>query len=176
MKAYLIAVVSFFCAHAFGAVPVPIDGTPIVTYANKHLSQCGALKKTSDGFVYLKVSQRYIDDLFPLLQAQLSPADAEKLCKPPYVGEGKIGAHVSVIYASELPKPITSFPENGRKECFTVSGFAYVDPEQGPFQRVYYLRLLSADLSKIRVNYRLSPLYNNHDFHISIAVVYREES
>lgn len=179
MIRYLIALLLFFCAYASAAVPVTIDGSSMVAYADKHINSCGTLKKTSEGFVYLKVSEKYVDALFPMLQDLLRSTgsdDADVLCKPPYVGDGKIGTHVSVIYVGELPKAITSFPEKGRKECFSVSGLAYVDPDQGPFQRVYYLRLISAGLGQIRMNYRLDPLYLGHDFHITIGVVYKPES
>jgi len=179
MKRYLIAILLFFCAYASGAVPVTIDGSTLLAYADKKLNPCGPLKNTSEGFVYLKVSEKYVDDLFPMLQDLLRASgsdDADVLCKPPYVGDGKIGTHVSVIYVGELPKAITSFPEKGRKVCFSVAGLAYVDPDQGPFQRVYYLRLISADLTKIRINYRLDPLYLGHDFHITIGVVYKPDS
>ena len=161
-------------SHA--AVPVSVNNQAILDYAGKHLSTCGTMNKTREGLVYLKVSDRYIEDLFPLLQSSLPTDEVDELCKPPYMGDsGKVGAHISVIFPIELPQKITSFPEKGRKECFTVTGVSYVDPEQGLFQRVYYLRVISADLKQIRQNYSLSPQYQNHDFHITIGVVYRNK-
>ncbi|MCX6990160.1 MAG: hypothetical protein NTX49_03730 [Chlamydiae bacterium] len=172
---FLICLSMTVASHA--AVAAPFNNQAILDYAHDHLSTCGTMNKTREGLVYLKVSDRYIEDLFPMLQASLSTDEAEGLCKPIYVGAlENVGAHISVIFPSELPRKITSFPEKGRKECFTVTGISYVDPEQGSFQRVYYLRVISADLKQIRQNYSLSPLYQNHDFHITIGVVYRNQA
>lgn len=175
MKFFLKAFVVFLSIKSFAAVPIPYDQNSIVDYANANLSQCGTLQKSSDGLVYLKISDRYIDDLYPLLQSTLPDSERSALCKPPYAGKGGVGAHISVIYPAELPTPITSFPEKGRKECFSLSGIAYVEPEQGPFQRVYYVRAISSDLGSLRKNYSLPPQYKNHDFHITIGVIYRPE-
>jgi hypothetical protein len=159
-------------SHA--AVAAPLNNQAILDYAYQRLPTCGTMNKTREGLVYLKVSDKYIEDLFPLLQSSLPPDKAEEVCKPIYVGAlENVGAHISVIFPSELPKKITSFPEKGRKECFTVTGVSYVDPDQGLFQRVYYVTVISADLKKIRQNYSLSPQYQNRDFHITIGVVYR---
>jgi hypothetical protein len=119
------------------------------------------------------VSDRYINDLFPLLKDSLSESEKASLSKPSYAGAGGIGAHITVIYPGELPRPITSFPEKGRKACFSLTGVSYVDPEKGPFQRVYYISVIAADLSQIRQNYSLSPSYKGQDFHITIGVVNR---
>jgi|GEM_PF-472812 len=178
MKKILVSFIVFLSmtVASYAAVAAPLNNQAILDYAHKHLPTCGTMNKTREGLVYLKVSDRYIEDLFPMLQSSLSTDDASELCQPPYIGDsGKVGAHISVIFPSELPKKITSFPEKGRKECFTVSGVSYVDPEQGLFQRVYYLRVISADLKQIRQNYSLSPQYQNHDFHITIGVVYRNQ-
>jgi hypothetical protein len=171
---FLVCLCITVAGHA--AVAAPLNNQAILDYAYKHLPTCGTMNKTREGLVYLKVSDRYIEDLFPILQSSLPTDESDVVCKPIYVGPLEdVGAHISVIFPSELPRKITSFPEKGRKECFTVSGVSYVEPDQGLFQRVYYLRVISADLKKIRQNYSLSPLYQNHDFYITIGVVYRNQ-
>ena len=101
MKKILVLILGclFVTVSSDAAVAAALEAPGILTYAQKHLSTCGSLNKTREGLVYLKVSDRYIEDLFPMLQGAVSPDDASQLCQPPYIGDsGKDGAHIRVIY------------------------------------------------------------------------------
>lgn len=171
MKRGIIALLFsfFFFSSAFAIVGQYVPADAVLDYASKKLPSCGAVEQTADGFVYLKISDRYTKDLLPRLMALLPPQDASQLI-PPYSTPRSIGPHVPIIYPQELKAPIRSMPEKGRQACFTITGLYYADMDSGPYARIYFLTVASTDLQKIRINYGLQPLYKNNDFRIAIAV------
>ena len=167
----LLASVIFFAPLAATVAQyVPADS--LLSYAEKKISPCGVVDKRSDGFVYLKISDRYVKDLLPRLMALLPPQESSRLI-PPFSSGGGIGSHISIIYPSELKAPIRSLPERGRSACFTITGVYFADLDTGPYQRIYFLNVVSQDLQKIRINYGLQPLYKNNDFRIAIGAIPR---
>src|SRR5690606_31062430 len=83
-----------------------------LAYAEKNLPTKGILRQKKDGFAYLKVDDRYINDLFPLLEAG---ADFKK---PAYFRNiNSPGAHISVIYKNER---VTLGQELGKEFSFDL--------------------------------------------------------
>jgi hypothetical protein len=70
-----------------------------LAYAQKHLPQYGELRQQQGGFAYIKVDDRYIHELFPLLNA------GPGFEKPPYFRKrNSTGAHISMINRDEGKK------------------------------------------------------------------------
>jgi len=131
----------------------------VVTYARQHLPQEGTLARNSDGFVYLKVDNAYISELFPMLHLQ-----SKGYREPPYSRtKDSPGAHISVIYVDEHITPA----EIGQTFHFDVENIVIVN--QGKKSSYAILQVKSAELEKLREKYGLSPKLKGHEFHISIA-------
>lgn len=146
----------------FSATPVPVPSKEIVGYIGDHLSTCGTLEVASNGLVYLKVDENYIDQLFPMLEKEL---EGHKLYKPGRFAKGNVGAHVSVIQPEEN-QPRKHIQEIGQKYCFSVVGLYSVKVRK---MRVYYLKITAIDLQKLREKYGLPAEYKDHDLHITLA-------
>ncbi len=147
-----------------------LDEPQALTYAQSQLPCHGVLQKTKDGLLYLKVTDRYVYELLPLLANVLSP--------PPYFGPGLIGAHISIIMPKEIdwtaPPPL---PLLGTRYSFSLGHFAWAIPKNIPkVSKVYFLTVDSPDLVKIRTNAGLSAQYEGHDLHITIGVQYLEST
>lgn len=147
-----------------------IDLPEAMKYAQSQLPKEGVLQKTKQGMLYLKVSDRYIYELLPLLPDVLSP--------PPYFGPGLIGAHISIIFPEEInwTKP-PMLPALGTRYSFTLGQFRWAAPTRIPkASKVYFLTVNAPDLAKIRSAAGLSPQYEGHDFHITLGVEYLEST
>ena len=129
----------------------------IVVFAEKNLPLEGTLVQQPDGYAYVKVDDRYINDLFPKLHA-------DGFEKPPYFRrENSPGAHISVFYEDERVKA----SEVGKKYRFTLADILLVKTTK----KVEYivLQIKAPELEKLRQKYGLSPLLKDNEFHITIA-------
>ncbi len=125
--------------------------------AAKNLPAEGTLVQKPDGYAYVKVDDRYIHDLFPLLKAV-------GFEKPPYFRRGDApGAHISVFYEKEHIKA----EEVGKKYLFTLRKIVLVKPKENLFYIV--LEVDAPELERLRQKYGLHPKLNRHEFHITIA-------
>lgn len=130
----------------------------IAKLAKETLPQEGVLVRKSDGYVYLKVDDRYIHDLFPLLGVEGSG-----FTKAPYFRSKQApGAHISVFYKNEMIDP----DEVGKVFHFTVRNVAVVENRQAQY---IVLQVESKELEELRVRYGLKPLLHGHAYHITIA-------
>lgn len=137
----------------------PQNEQKIIQWVQNRLSHKGTLMENPDGYVYLKVEDSYIHQLFPMLS---NP----KYNAPPYFRrKDSPGAHVSVIYKDERHKT-GAISEIGQTFIFTPNNLAVV-PEKT--QRWIVLQVESPGLEALRRKYGLSPLLKGHDFHITIA-------
>ncbi|CRX37499.1 hypothetical protein [Estrella lausannensis] len=130
----------------------------IAQLARETLPQEGVLIRKSDGYVYVKVDDRYIHDLFPLLGVEGSG-----FVKAPYFRSRQApGAHISVFYKDEHVDP----DEIGKVFHFTVKNVAIVENRQA---RYIVLQVESKELENLRIRYGLRPLLHGHAYHITIA-------
>ena len=128
-------------------------------WAEYRLPHSGILKEKKDGFVYVKVDDRYIDSLLPILAN-------DAYTKPPYFRrEDSPGAHISVFYVSERGQAGT-IKEIGQRYSFRINGLAIIPKKT---QEYIVLQIASPELEQLRKKYGLSPLIQGHDFHITIA-------
>lgn len=135
------------------------DWSKAVRFANQNLPKNGVLKRKSDGFVYLKVDDRYIYDLLPMLGIE-----HEEFRIPPYFRSTEApGAHISVFYSDENVNP----SEVGQIFEFTPKKIRVV--RAGRHAKYAILVVESPQLEELRKRYGLSPLLKNHEFHITVG-------
>lgn len=131
----------------------------LIQWAKGHLPQTGILREDRNGFVYLKVDDGYIYQLYPLLHDP-------NYRKPPYFRRADSpGAHISVFYVTERSQT-GKIQEIGQSFSFKISELEAVPPKS---QEYIVLKVMSPELEELRKNHGLSPLLNGHDFHITIA-------
>lgn len=131
----------------------------IINWATENLPQVGTLQENNEGFVYLKVDDGYINQLFQFI-------DDPAYVKPPYFRRpDSPGAHISVFYVQERRKT-GIIHELGKKFTFKIQSVDYVPPKSREY---IVLKVSSPELENLRTKYGLSPLLKGHDFHITIA-------
>lgn len=131
----------------------------VIQWARTHLPQTGILAEEKDGFVYVKVNDDYIKQLFFKIPHF-------HYVMPPYFRRSdSLGAHISVFYADERRRT-GRISEIGETYSFTIIGLDVVPSHT---QEYVILKVKSLDLEHLREKYGLSPLLKNHEFHITIA-------
>lgn len=131
----------------------------VINYAHQNLPLEGQLRVKSDGFVYLKVDDRYIHTLFPMLGVK-----NEGYREPPYFRSPEApGAHISVFYENEKIHP----EEVGKLFHFKLKGLRKVRPSK--YSEYLILEVDSPELEELREKYGLAPKLQGHEFHITLA-------
>lgn len=131
----------------------------LIQHANTDLPHHGILMQSRDGFVYLKVSDAYINELF----AHIDDTDYKK---PPYFRRpDSPGAHISVLYVQEAKK-VGRVPDLGKEFTFQINDVARVFSGKKGY---FILKVTSPELEAYRENLGLNPKLQGHDFHITIA-------
>jgi hypothetical protein len=136
----------------------------ILKYAQENMPACGVLKMNHKGFVCVDVDDDYIHDLILFIEQ-------EGFVEPPYFdGDGLYGAHISVMYESEVKKyGIKEVEEVGEIIPFTLKGCQIVHPRGWKqMDKVYVIVVDAPELAKIRKKYGLPE--SKHPFHITIGV------
>jgi hypothetical protein len=130
--------------------------------AIKELPKKGILKQKSDGYVYLKIPDSYVYQLFFLVKGP-----GFKL--PWHIRRHtKIGAHISVMYKDEAKRvgPIDELSKRYLFEPLRVRKIRLRSKEY------LILEVSSPQLEQLRMRYGLSPKLRNHEFHITLAERY----
>lgn len=146
-------------ATYFYQIPTPeTEHKEAILEIAQKFSQSGVLKKNWDGYIYLKVDDDYIHQLFPLIRED-GYHKPSSLQRP-----SRIGAHISVFYKDEAArKPIR---EIGQTYSFHVKNFTHVSTKQKDYA---IIEVESPELEKLREKYGLPPKLFNHEFHITIG-------
>jgi hypothetical protein len=134
----------------------------IMEHVNYQLPPSGILREHK-GFVYVDLDDDYIHDVVKFIQD-------EGFQKPPYFGKADlVGAHISVMFPSELKKHnITKIDECGQRIFFKIKSCAVVYPARMKVNSVYIITVDSKELNTIREKYSLPK--PEHDFHITIGI------
>ncbi len=111
-------------------------------WVKANLPKQGVLHQREDGYVYVKVDDRYIDDLY----LNFVPFGYEK-------PKSLVGAHISVINVQEWkdPQPVE---EVGQVYTFTIKNFQIVHIDNLDFVAI---TVEAPDLIKLRKKYGLGP-------------------
>ncbi|MCB1112208.1 MAG: hypothetical protein H7A37_03430 [Chlamydiales bacterium] len=142
---------------------VVVEDQEILTTAAK-VDAVGQLYLKENGFVYLNVSNDFIDDVSPKLPIQ-GEFDAVS------TKSKKMGAHISVIHEDEMiEREIWELAEAGEWFTFEVKELRYIDIKtaKGP-KRLWLLAADSPALERLRISYGLKPKLKRHDFHITLG-------
>ena len=131
----------------------------ILHIVQSELPHEGVLIRKEDGYIYLKVDDNYIHDLYPLIH--LSGFRKPHSLDRPH----PIGAHISVFYENE-GKKIGEIKE--LKQIFKFTPEKVLKVKAGKTQWIV-LQVQSAELENLRKEYGFSPFLQDHPFHISIA-------
>lgn len=165
MKKFFLSCL-FLSYFGFAAVPVIIENHSLLSYVKEHLPQTGLLKQTEEGFIYIELPSEYVFETFPLIEQEF-------LSLPPYFGEGKVGAHITVATREEIAqRGFPPIPHLGEQIPFSIVHFAKVLlAENSPLGTEAYLFLIEAPmLEEIRAQLGLSPKIKDYEFHITVAV------
>ncbi len=135
---------------------------PKIHFATKFLLPTkGQLEQASNGLIYLKISEDFIDKLYPLIQEEgvIKPSDS-------------IGAHIPVISPQEWTTlELNHF--NQLKDVHSFSAFEcqkhYIDDLPG-IHSIWILTLKSPSLELLRENYRLPTKLHSQEFSVLFAI------
>lgn len=162
LKAIRILLLLFLflnCRTGF-AQEIVLKNTRIMDYAMRVLPHQGVLKDNGKGYIYLKVDDRYITKLFPMLEI---PGFVE----PPFIHrKTDTGAHISVFYVNET-KNLPKIAEIGKTYSFTPKHLSIVNPSR--YTEYAVIVVDAPELEDLRLKYNLTPKLQNHDFHITIG-------
>lgn len=126
-------------------------------YAKDNLPLKGQLLQKRDGYVYLKVDDAYVNDLYPLLHLE------EEGFKKPQESKKIPGAHITVFYANEHKKPT----EIGEYIPFSIKRVKLVHSSKNVTYAV--LQVESKELEDLRKKYHSSSKHRRQEFHITLA-------
>lgn len=135
------------------------DLFPALVQTAKTLPSQGVIMRQGSGFVYVKVSDKFIHQLF-------EQQDLKGFQKPPYFRRKNApGAHISVLYEHEF-KRLSKAPAVGEEISFTITGDKIV---QAGHRSYYVLTIDAPKLERYRLDLGLSKWLNHHAFHITVA-------
>lgn len=137
--------------------------SPKLLFGARQFKQYGTLKQTSDGLVYLQVSDDYIHKLHPFLA--LDGAQKPFYC-----------AHIPVISEKELSTlSADQIKELGESFNFSVKDCQRINLEQHPdVESMWVLNIESPSLEHLRERYGLSSRLHSQDFTIVIGTKLKE--
>jgi hypothetical protein len=147
-----------FLQAALAAEPVRCDA--MLQYAKTSLPSSGILKQNPDGFAYVDIDDGYIHELIRFIDG---------FEEPPYFNRiDSVGAHISVIYASESRK----IPHLGEKIEFQVKSCELVPISSilGMKAESIFLILVDApELDQMREQAGLPPIRGG--MHIAVGII-----
>lgn len=128
----------------------------------------GTLKRNQLNHVYLDIDNQFIHSLTPYLRSQ-------GLVRPPYFNlfGSPDGAHITVIPTREyFFQSLTPLEEEGDLFGFEIEGlYSLAAPASWPeVEEVWFFKVHSPDLERLRRTYFLPPRPGGHSFMIAIAV------
>lgn len=168
-KFFMIAILATSFISSASAATVPdyqVEDQIQVVEKALQLEQRGILKQKDNGYLYLDVSNEFISEILPLIEAQ------GKIVPPRhYTSKKGIGAHISVMYENEqILNEIWEIQELGQEFSFHVMELRTVKlNKDGKMKKLWLLAVSAPELEALRESYGLSSKLKNHDFHITIG-------
>ncbi len=165
------------CLMAFVILSAPMMAAEVEVIDNQAVTELldqlphkGFLTRGGNGSTVLKVSEEYIDKIFPYIQEMYG---SEGLVK----GSSVVGAHVSVNRPSIGEERLGEIPELNQVFEFKPTRFGTLVPDLDPkWERVWIIEVSAPELEALRVENGLSPKIGNTDneLHITIATKLKE--
>lgn len=131
------------------------------------IPRTGILCKLETGYVYLKISEAFIDQLLPVIEL---PA-TQRLVTDRRMDD--VGAHISIIYPYEIQKPF-EVPNLGKPMAFEIQGSSvYTVTMQGKSHIVLLVQSVVLEQLRISLHLGKEPFYHGVrvPFHITLASV-----
>lgn len=132
---------------------------PVALELAQSLPHQGILKQKDNGFVYLDVSNDFIDEIVEMLNipGQLRPRPT---------ATRSVGAHISVFHEKEAVTP----HELGSSFSFEVSEIrSFTLHTRDGLKKLWVIAVSSPELEALRASYGHSPLLKGYDFHITLG-------
>ncbi len=166
-KFFIIAILATSFISSVSAAPdYQVENQVQVVEKAQQIEQKGVLKQKDNGYLYVEVSNDFIAETLPLIEAQ------GKIVPPRhYTSKKGIGAHISVMYENEqILNEIWEIQELGQEFTFTVMELRTVKlNKDNKMKKLWLLAVDAPELEALRENYGLSSKLKNHDFHITIG-------
>lgn len=155
-----------FCSTGFALNNYQVEEQPLVIEQVIAIEQKGILKQKPNGYVYLDISDDFISEALNYIET-----NGEIIPTRDYTNRRGIGAHISVMYESEInDNRIEDIEELGEEFTFTIIEIRTVRLYKNhQTEKLWFIAVDSPDLEVLREQYGLSPLLNEYDFHITIG-------
>lgn len=146
---------------------VPLSESQVMECVGR-LPLSGTLERSSD-FLFVKIDDCFIYDVLSLIER-------EGFSSPPYFGEGRVGAHISIAFPNELEK-IPNIPECGSKVSFTLRSCEVIQLQSeseilAGIDELYLLVIDAPELDALREKYGLPK--SKYPFHITLGAKQKE--
>ena len=163
---FIVSLTTSLTSAVVAANDYQVEFQPQVIETVIQFEQKGVLKQKDNGYLYIDVSNDFIAESLPLIEAK------GKLVPPShYTSKKGIGAHISVMYENEqIMNEIWEINELGQEYTFTVLELRTVKlNKNNKVKKLWLLAVDAPELEKLREAYGLSPKLKGHDFHITLG-------
>jgi hypothetical protein len=132
----------------------------------------GRLYVSKSGWLLLSVPNALVRGVYDALSAPGAELPKAGLLNVPNVEADVVNAHISVMNAAEVDKiGAENINERGHMFGYSLGRLKELSPRNiDGISKVWAIEASSPELSAIRRTYGLSPLLNDHAFHITVAV------
>lgn len=162
----IVILATSLISPVFALQDYQIENQPQVVEKVMQFEQKGILKQKDNGYLYIEVSNDFIAEALPLI-------DAQGRIVPPrhYTSKKGIGAHISVMYENEqILNEIWEIEELGQEFTFTVMELRTIKlNKDNKVKKLWLLAVVAPELEKLRESYGLPSKLKGHDFHITIG-------
>lgn len=136
-----------------------LDQEVIKSYIDHHLPLSGTLQQTTDGFVYLDISDRYITECHQFIKN-------EGFKFPPYFDKNLVGAHITIMTPKEARS--LKIKELGQTFDFKILDGAIVSPPKWEETKACILTIEAPEIDALRTHYGLAK--SLYPLHITIGI------
>lgn len=155
----IFIILTFFLTPLTAKDDYLIENQPNALEKISEITAKGVLKQKENGFVYLDVSNEYIDALKPILEV---PGTLSYLP----TAKRSLGAHVTVFVESDAVTP----EELGKEFSFNVSDIrSFTQHTRDGLKKLWAIAVESPELEILREQYGLPSKLKGHAFHITLG-------
>lgn len=140
--------------------------------AATHRPLTGRLYLSKSGWLLLSVPNALVRGVYDALSASGTELPLPGAMNVPNMPKDVLNAHISVMTADEVKKVgADNITERGRTFNYSLGALKELAPQNiEGVSRLWLLQVSAPDLATLRKTYGLSPLPQNHSFHITVAI------